>query len=96
LLTEYADDQSAVWAYSKALLAFRRHGDMPEARQALEEARQINQHVPGFLLAEKVPPPAQPGQRQPGGDSEALDCVGTVLAAWQSTPGAIAWLRAST
>ena len=36
LLTEYADDKSAVWAYGKALLAFRRHGDTPEARQALQ------------------------------------------------------------
>jgi tetratricopeptide (TPR) repeat protein len=96
LLTEYADDQSAVWAYSKVLLTFRRHGDTPEARQALHEARKVNQHVPGLLLAEKGQPAEQPGQWKPGDENEALDYVGTFLAAWQSTPGAIAWLRAST
>jgi tetratricopeptide (TPR) repeat protein len=96
LLTESAADQSAVWAYSKALLAFRRHGATLASRQALQEAREINQHVPGFLLAENVPPPGQPGQHKPGDEGEALNYVGTFLAAWQSTPGAIAWLRAST
>src|SRR6516162_1169629 len=35
LLDDYPDEDSAAWAYTRALLAFRRHGDTPEARRLL-------------------------------------------------------------
>ena len=31
LLEQYPDEGSAAWVYTKALLAFRQHGDTPEA-----------------------------------------------------------------
>src|SRR5580704_11095217 len=39
LLQQYADEASAAWAYTKALLAFRQQGDTPDARQLLKQAR---------------------------------------------------------
>jgi tetratricopeptide (TPR) repeat protein len=92
LLQQY-DEGSAAWAYTKALLAFRRHGDTPEACQLLKQARKTNKHVPAYLLGEKFPPTEQPGYYSPGDESEALSYIGGFLAAWKSTPGAVAWLR---
>ena len=93
LLRQYPDEGSAAWAYTKALLAFRRHGDTPEARRLLKEARKTNKHVPAYLLGEKFPPTEPPGSYSPGDESEALDYIGGFLAGWKSTPGAVAWLR---
>src|SRR4029079_15583338 len=36
LLGRYADEESAAWAYTGALLAFRRQGDTIEARRTLK------------------------------------------------------------
>jgi tetratricopeptide (TPR) repeat protein len=94
LLPQY-DEDSAAWAYSKALLAFRQHGDTPEAGQLLTQAKKTNKHVPAFLSGEKYPPPCRPGYYSPGDENEALNYVGSFLAAWKSTSGAVAWLRAS-
>jgi tetratricopeptide (TPR) repeat protein len=80
LLQQY-DEDSAAWAYTKALLAFRHHGDTPESRQLLQEARQTNRHVPAYLLGEKSLPTEPPGSYSPGDDSEALNYLGSFLAA---------------
>jgi hypothetical protein len=85
----------ATWAYTKALLAFRRGGDTPEASRLLEEAKQANRHVPPYLLDRKFPEPERAGYYSPGDESEALYYVRDFLLAWRSTPGAIAWLRAN-
>jgi tetratricopeptide (TPR) repeat protein len=95
LLQQYPDEASAAWAYTRALLAFRQHGDTPEAHQFLQEARKTNRHVPAYLLGEKFPPTERPGAYSPGDESEALNYLGGFLAGWRDTPGAIAWLRAN-
>jgi tetratricopeptide (TPR) repeat protein len=93
LLRQYPDEGSAAWAYTKALVAFRRHGDTPEARQLLKQARKTNKYVPAYLLGEKFPPTEPPGYYSPGDESEALNYLGSFMAGWKSTPGAVAWLR---
>jgi hypothetical protein len=95
LLDHYPDEGSAAWAYTKALLAFRREGDTAEARRLLEEAKEANRHVPDYVLDRKFPPPERPGSYRPGDDSEALHYIGSCLAGWVATPGAVAWLRAN-
>jgi len=49
-LLEQYDEDSAIWAYTKTLLAFRRQGDAPEARKQLKAAQKANKHVPVYLL----------------------------------------------
>jgi tetratricopeptide (TPR) repeat protein len=93
LLQQYPDEASAAWAYTKALLAFRQHGDTPEARQLLQEAKKTNKHVPAYLVGEEFPPAEQPGSYSRGDESEALNYVGSFMAGWKATPGAVAWLR---
>ncbi|HEV3263711.1 MAG TPA: hypothetical protein VG013_43150 [Gemmataceae bacterium] len=95
LLQQYPDEVSAAWAYTKALLAFRQHGDTLEARQSLKKAKKANKHVPDYLLGRKLPPPGRPGSYRPGDKSDALNYVGSFMAGWKSTSGAVAWLRAN-
>jgi tetratricopeptide (TPR) repeat protein len=93
LLDQYPDEGSAHWAYTKLLVAFRRHGDSSEAARALDAAREVNKHVPTFLLGEEPMPLEQPPYYSPGDRSEALLYVAGALGAWKGTPGAITWLR---
>src|SRR5205807_8002698 len=86
--------ESAAWAYTQALLAFRQQGDTMDARRLLKAARKTNKHVPDYLLGRKFPPAKHPGTYRPGDPSEALNYVGSFLAGWKSTPGAVTWLRA--
>jgi tetratricopeptide (TPR) repeat protein len=95
LLDRYPDEASAAWAYTKALLAFRRQGDTIEARRLLQAARKANRHVPDCLLGRKFPSAEPPGAYRLGDESEALNYVGSFLVSWKSTPGAVAWLRAN-
>jgi tetratricopeptide (TPR) repeat protein len=93
LLQQYSDEGSASWAYTRALLAFRRHGDTAESRRLLKQAVKANKHVPAYLTGEKHPPAQQPNYYSPGHETEALEYIGSFLPGWKSTPGAIAWLR---
>ncbi len=94
LLDRYPDEASAAWAYTRALLAFRRQGDVIPSRQLLKKAVKENKHVPAYLLGQKFPPSRQPSYYGHGDESEALEYIGSFMVGWKSTPGAIAWLRA--
>lgn len=96
LLDQYPDDAMAEWAYDRALLAFRRHGDTPESRRLVKEALKANKHIPAYILGHKQPPNQPTGMFSPGDEQEALNYVGSTLGAWKATPGAVAWLRANT
>jgi len=93
LLQQYPEAGSAAWAYTKALLAFRQQDDTPETRQLLKQAKKTNKHVPDYLLGLKFPSSERPDYYSPGDENEALNYVGSFMAGWKDTPGAIAWLR---
>ncbi len=95
LLRQFDDDGMAAWAYTRALLAFRKHGDTLEARQLLKQAKKANKYVPDYLLGRKFPPEQQPPHYGLGDENEALIYVAGFLAGWKGTPGAVAWLRAN-
>jgi hypothetical protein len=94
LLDQY-DEDSANWAYSKALAAFRKHGDSPAATKLLQAAKKVNKYVLDYLAGEKMLPRERPGMYSPGSEEEAILYAGEALPAWKSTPGATAWLRES-
>lgn len=89
LLVAY-DEPSAIWAYSRALLAFRRYGESAEAREELHEALRINPHVPDMLLSDKELP--QISSYAPGSPEEAVMCVEALQGAYDNTPEAFDWL----
>lgn len=95
-LLEQYDEESANWVYTRVLLAFHQHGDTPEARKRLNEAKKINKHVPAYLLGDERLPSEQPFYYSPGQESEAIVYVRDALSAWRSTPGALTWLREAT
>ncbi|MEW4530926.1 hypothetical protein [Maioricimonas sp. JC845] len=94
LLTRYPRDESAFWCYTRALFTFRREGDSPAARKALDKARSHNPFVPKHLVAQKeLPLEDLPEYSHPGTDAEAILYVQDNLEYWQQTPEAIPWVR---
>ena len=93
LVAEYEDDASAVWAYTKALLAFRDGGESPQANKVLAQARKVNKHVPAYLLGHKPLPHDLPPYISMGGEDEAASYAVGNRRAWLNTPGAVSWLR---
>jgi tetratricopeptide (TPR) repeat protein len=94
LFAAYEDDAAAAFAYTKALAAFRRQGDTPQARQLLAEARVENPHVPAYLSGRKRLPARLPSYIGFGDASEAVDYAAGAKGQWEDVPGALAWLAA--
>lgn len=94
LLARYADDGSAVWGWSAALLEFRRSGDAVGTRKALRAALDQNPHVPGYLVGEKKLPRHLPDYIGFGDEQEAIAYADEHGDAWRGTRGALDWLAA--
>ena len=90
----YPDDCMAVWAYSRALLDFRRLGDSSATQKALKMAIEVNPHIPALLLGRKKMPRTMPEYCGFGDENEAVLYVDGGMAAWQGTSGALEWLAA--
>jgi tetratricopeptide (TPR) repeat protein len=94
--SNYTDDFSAEWKFTRALLEFRRQGDTPAARSALADAVKQNRFVPPLLRGHIDMPPVMPPFFSPGGEDEAVICVDQIVDGWYGTPGALEWLEAQT
>ncbi|WP_242370701.1 SEC-C metal-binding domain-containing protein [Anaeromyxobacter sp. SG26] len=94
LLARYADDASAVWGWSAALLEFRRSGDGVGSRKVLRAALDQNPHVPGYLLGEKKLPRHLPEYIGFGDEPEAIAYAAEHGDSWRGTRGALDWLAA--
>lgn len=95
LVEQFEDEASPTWAYTKALLAFRREGDSEAARARLAEARAINPHVPAQLLGEAAAPVRPEDSADSGDEDEAADYAAASHRHWRAAPGALDWLRQS-
>ncbi len=96
LLADYADEASAFWLYTKALVAFRARG--PNDREAVALARaawSANRHVVAIMAGAKPPVFRDDGYITDGGPDEATDYVVACGVAWHRTPGAVDWLTAT-
>ncbi len=93
LLEEYKDDATAVWGYTRALLAFRQEGDTSHSRRLLTEAHVANPYVPDYLTGRKPAPMELPPYIGLGDENEAISYVAEARSNWRSTPGALAWIR---
>ncbi len=92
LLKRYPGEAAASWAYGRALLAYRKGGDTPPAKAARTRALGVNPYLPAYLTGEKRLPRSMPKDVGVGDESEAVVCAAEQVAAWQRTPGALAWL----
>src|SRR5712692_3788608 len=86
LFVAYEEDDAAAFAYTKALAAFRRHGDSEQARRMLAEARKQNPHVTAYLSGRKRLPARLPDYVGFGDASEAIDYAASAKALWESVP----------
>jgi tetratricopeptide (TPR) repeat protein len=92
LLTDYPEEWSANWAYTRVLLTFRRSGAGRKADQALKHALEVNPHVPLYLLGIASPPKQFPAYYGIGDENEAIVYVTEAGEAWLAAPEALAWL----
>lgn len=94
LLDEY-DDSMAEWLYTEALLAFHFDGDGEYPQEMLEEAIDMNPHVPAYLTGrKKLPPP--PPYISPGDETEAQSYASRYIKHWRKIDGAVNWLKKHT
>jgi tetratricopeptide (TPR) repeat protein len=93
LYKRYKNDPMAVWRYSRALLDFRRHGAGARAAGSLGEAIAENPYVPDYLLGRRKPPRHLPAFYGFGDRNEAILYAYGNKAAWEASPGALAWLK---
>lgn len=96
LLARYTGEPSACWLYSAALLAYRREGDSPRARELLARATERNPHVPAFLTGHENLPQEDLDYYEMGKESEAVEYAKAALGGWRGSPGGIDWIRRST
>jgi tetratricopeptide (TPR) repeat protein len=87
------DEESANWAYARALLAFRLSGRSAAANRELRDAIRTNLHVPELLCSEAPIP--QPPHYAPGSIEEACVAVDELRPAFEATPGALNWVADS-
>ncbi|HEY2589332.1 MAG TPA: tetratricopeptide repeat protein [Tepidisphaeraceae bacterium] len=91
--SEYKDEESAEWAFSRALLAFRKDPDSPEAEARLDQAMRINRHVAPLLIGRAPMPAGAPPSYSPGSEDEAVLYVDEAAPEWQATEGALDWVE---
>jgi hypothetical protein len=92
LLERYPDAACNSW-FTRALIAFRRRGDTPEARRLLQIGHKSNRFILQRLLGDEPFPPERPIAYAPRSPEEAYFYLEEARCAWRSTLGAIAWLR---
>ncbi|MBI5117098.1 hypothetical protein HZA56_11545 [Candidatus Poribacteria bacterium] len=83
---------SAMWLYNRALFAFAKSGDTPEAQRLLIKAMNANPNVPLYLFGKKKMPKQEPHFYGMGDENEAIVYVSECIDAWVSVEGAVAWL----
>lgn len=92
LLSAYAEDVSAVFAWSRTLERFL-SGDLKGAERALKRARRDNRFVELFLGGKREPPQQLPDSYALGSEEEALFCLNSIGEAWVTHVEALVWLR---
>ncbi len=94
LLKDYGNDPRADFAFCRALLAFRLHGDSPKSRRALSSALPKNKYVRPYLSGRKKLPRTLPDHYTWGDQNEAVLYAARFKNGWDETSGAIEWLCA--
>jgi tetratricopeptide (TPR) repeat protein len=97
LFKKYNEDGSALWLYSRALVAFREKGGSDvEANEFAVNAFRANRHVPSVLNGSKKAKPSTSGYVTMGGEDEAAHYFEEWGFEWITTPGAVDWLTKTT
>lgn len=91
LFREYPEDGSVHWAYSRALLTYRKSGPGEKATELLRKAFKVNPFVPLLIIGQIDFEEEFPEFIEEGDISEAEEYVFEGIEAWGATEGAIEW-----
>jgi tetratricopeptide (TPR) repeat protein len=93
LLKRYDEDGSALWLYTRALIAFRENeADGRTVKELAKRAWNSNCHVPAALVSTKKAKSSTNGYITMGSEDEAAHYVAEWGFEWLTTPGAVAWV----
>ncbi len=95
-LRKFRDDCAAEWLYTRALLAFVKHGASTESDGELRTALNENRFAPEYLCGLKAVPDELPDSIIMGGEDEGFCYAAKFIKAWKQVPGAIEWLKKQT
>ena len=93
VMARYSRDPLCHWAYNRALIEFRRHGDQRRTQRLLKQAFKKSALAPVFLLGRKRTRSYELDFVGPGEESEATEYQHLYGDAWTMTEGALAWLE---
>ncbi len=96
MFKRYKNDGGTEWLWPAALAAYRKSGDCPASRAALERALNANAHVRDYLLGGARLPRTLPEYVMVGGVDEAAAYITQAPPTWDGTPGALMWLLQQT
>jgi tetratricopeptide (TPR) repeat protein len=94
--SDYHDESSPEWEYTRTLLAYRRHGDGPAAREQLTRALKENEMVAKFLTRAGGPRNPSHADEPPYEIQEAMNVARMISSGWEEAEGALDWLKAMT
>jgi tetratricopeptide (TPR) repeat protein len=87
LFAAYAGDGNAPgFAYTRALAAFARRGAGAQACALLDEARELNPHIPAYLTGRRKLPRKRPAYTVFAEESEAVDYAAGAGELWGGVP----------
>jgi tetratricopeptide (TPR) repeat protein len=89
----YSRDVLCHWAYNRALIEYRRHGDQRRMQRRLRQAFEKNALVPVFLLGKKRIRSYELDIVEPGERADAIEYQHLYGGAWAMSEGALAWLE---
>ena len=93
LLKQFDEDGSALWLYTRALLAFRENEPSDKrGAELVKKAWKANSHIPAILVGTKKAKPSPNGYVTMGGEDEAAHYAEEWGFDWLTTPGAVDWL----
>jgi hypothetical protein len=92
---EYRDDDSAMWNFAGALVAFKQ-GREDDAARLLKAGVKGNRFVAPMILNPDLMPPGSYPTWSPGDESEAVMVAELLGDAWASDAAALGWLESAS
>lgn len=93
LLNNYGnDDVAAAFAYDRIVLEYKRNGITSQLKMLYRIARNVNKHVPDYLLGGKRLPHSLPDYIGMGDTNEAVEYVIMHSRLWASLPDLLKWM----
>ncbi|KTD83269.1 SEC-C metal-binding domain-containing protein [Paenibacillus etheri] len=92
VLAKFGDDAAATVAYDRMVLEYKKNGVTSQLKMLYRVARNVNKHVPDYLLGIKRLPHNLPDFVGMGDANEAIEYVIVHSRLWTSLPDLLKWM----